>query len=562
VLPNGLVWGRHVRIASEERLTLTSRAPDSRLVPPLDTRDVVSPPFDVPAEAQLDLAIGIEAAARRADAPAIEFRVAVDADGGSVVLERRVYDPPDTQRDRPWIDVRVDLSAFAGRTIRLRLSTARADGVAPGTSLPVWADPVVSAPRVTHALDVVIVSLDTLRARSVSAYGAARPTTPALDLLVGAAGAIFDAAYTTVPHTLPAHLSLFTGRYLRNLGGASPLQELAADIPTLPERMRAAGYATAAFTEDGYVVPRIGFRRGFAEYRENTSPDLRMPVGHSARTFRDGVDWLARHRDRPAFLFLHTYEVHEPYAPPAPYDTVFEPSRGPDTVWQAELLRYEQEARYLDDQLRALVESIDALGLGARTLLVVLSDHGEEFMEHGQTRHSWHLFEETIHVPLMMRLPGVVPAGLRIETPVSLVDVAPTILDLVGAAPIAGTDGVSLVPLLVGSSLPEWRHAVFSEAKSALSAPSVDLVSARAGTIRCTLRLHRDTTLCYDLTRDPEEVSPLGTHDQRCAAARAEARAYAALLEAGPATNPDLAAPAMPDDPERARKLRALGYAE
>jgi len=420
----------------------------------------------------------------------------------------------------------------------------------------VGADSVAPAWRTPN---VVLVSLDTLRARSVSAYGATRPTTPSLDELVGAAGTIFDAAYTTAPHTLPAHLSLFTGRYLRNLGDASPLSALAPDIPTLPERMRAAGYATAAFTEDGYVIPRVGFRRGFAEYRENTSPDMLMPLGHSAQTFREGVEWLARHRDEPVFLFLHTYEVHDPYTPPAPYDTAFEPDRGPDTVPQAECLRYEQEARYLDDQLRALIESIDALGLGTRTLLVVLADHGEEFMEHGQTRHSLQLFEETIHIPLMMRLPGIVPVGLRIETPVSLVDVAPTILDLVGAPPIPGTDGVSLVPLLVGSSLPTWRQAVFSEAKSSLSAPSVDLVSARTETARCTYRTQRNAALCYDLTHDPEETNPLGLHDPRTRDARTQALQYADLLASRP-TNPALAAPGPPPDPERAEKLRALGY--
>jgi arylsulfatase A-like enzyme len=557
-LPEGLVWGQHVRIADEERLVLTSLAPNDHSVPPLDARDVVSAAFEVPLEARLDFAIGVEGRARTP----VEFRVIAEGDAGATVLDRRVYDRRDMPKDRGWREASVDLSALAGRTIRLRFSTGLPEGTTVAPSLPVWADPVVSAPRASDALDVVLVSLDTLRAKSVGAYGAVRPTTPALDELVGAAGTIFDAAYTTVPHTLPSHLSLFTGRYLRNLGEASPLRALAPDIPTLPERMRAAGYATAAFTEDGYVIPRIGFRRGFAEFRENTSPDLRMPLGHSARTFRDGVEWLARHRDRPAFLFLHTYEVHEPYTPPAPYDTVFEPDRGPDTVVPAELLRYEQEARYLDDQLRALVESIDALGLATRTLLVVLADHGEEFMEHGQTRHCWQLFEETIHVPFMMRLPGVVPAGLRIDTPVSLVDVAPTILDLVGAPPIEGTDGVSLVPLLSGSSLPDWRTAVFSEAKSSLSAPSVDLVSARAGNVRCTLRMRRGTNLCYDLTRDPEEAVPLGTHDPRGATARTEALTYADLLTAGAPSNPDLAAPNPPMDPDRAEKLRALGYAE
>ncbi len=557
-LPNGLVWGRHVRLGDEERLALTSRAPGARTVPPLDARDVVSPPIALPPQARLDFAIGIEDGGDRTP---IEFRVLIEDASGSIVIARELYDPHDMADDRRWRDVRVDLSALAGRTFRLRLSTAAPEGAAPATASPVWADPVVWAPGPAAAPNVVLVSLDTLRAKSVSAYGAPRPTTPALDELVGAAGTIFDAAYTTAPHTLPAHLSLFTGRYLRNLGDVSPLVALSPDIPTLPERMRAAGYATAAFTEDGFIIPRIGFGRGFAEYRENTSPDLHMPLGQSARTFRDGVDWLERHRDEPVFLFVHTYEVHEPYTPQPPYDSMFEPDRGPDTVPQEELLRYEQEARYLDDQLRALVERIDALGLATRTLLVVLADHGDEFMEHGQTRHCFQLFEETIHVPLMMRLPGVVPVGARVETPVSLVDVAPTILDLIGAPPIAGTDGVSLVPLLTGAPLPEWRRAVFAEAKSSLTAPAVDLVSARVGATRCTLRIAPNRTYCYDLTRDPAEVTPLGPFDRESFAARGEAKKYLDLLVRTP-TNPALAAPTPPPEPDRADKLRALGYAD
>jgi arylsulfatase A-like enzyme len=563
-LPDGIVWGGYVKIADEERLTLGSLVPAARFprgVTTVAAPAVLTEPFEVPPGAVLTFGIGVDARGPGPDAPPIEFRIDADTTATSEVLFRGVYDPGDGA-ERRWRDERVDLSAHAGRTIRLRLSTTPGTSSLPGPRLPVWADPVVSAPRTTHVPNVVIVSLDTLRARSVGAYGAARPTTPALDGMVGVAGTVFEAAYTTAPHTLPAHLSLFTGRYPRNLGGANPLRPLAADVPTLTERLRAAGYATAAFTEDGYVIPSVGFRRGFSHYRERTSPERGLPTGESAQTFRDGVDWLSRHRDRPTFLFLHTYDVHDPYLPPPPYDAAFEPQLGPDSVPEAELLRYEQEARYLDDELRALVESIDALGLGTRTLLVVLSDHGEEFMEHGQTRHCFQLYEETIHVPLVMRLPGVVPAGRRIETPVSLVDVAPTVLDLVGAPPIEGIDGVSLVPLLQGRALPAWRRAVFSETLSSLRAGTVDLVSARSGHVRCTYETRRSRARCFDLARDPEERTLLSPLETLHASARAEAVAYAAQLGTGAGANPQLLVPAPPPEPDRLEKLRALGYVQ
>src|SRR5262249_35764260 len=144
---------------------------------------------------------------------------------------------------------------------------------------------------------------------------------------------------------------------------------------------------------------------------------------------------------------------------------------------ERERLRYEQEARYLDDEVLALLDAIDGLGLGVRTLVVVMGDHGEEFLEHGQRKHGFDLYDETTHVPLMMRLPGITPPGLRVAPPVSLVDVAPTILDLVGAAPLVGIDGVSLRPLLEGASHGWSRRAVFAEAYSSLLAKSSDLMS-------------------------------------------------------------------------------------
>src|SRR5262249_43604643 len=160
-------------------------------------------------------------------------------------------------------------------------------------------DPVVLAPAPAHAPSVVLVSLDTLRARSVGTYGAERPTTPRLDAL-GTEGVVFDAAYTSAPHTLPAHVTIFTGRYLRTHGVRSPLVAIGREGDTLTEHLRAKGYDTAAFTEDGFVVPGVGIQRGFATYHENTSPNVHEPLGQAATTFRAGVDWLSHHRDHPA----------------------------------------------------------------------------------------------------------------------------------------------------------------------------------------------------------------------------------------------------------------------
>ena len=531
----------------------------------LDVRDVVGAPVVVPAGAVATVGMGIDEAASAGDAAPVEFRVAVVEGSRETIVHRTVLDPARRMEDRRWADARIDLGPFAGRSVALVLRTAPADAGRTGTSLPVWADPVVLAPRATHAPNVILISLDTLRAKSVSAYRSPRPTTPHLDRLVGETGTVFDAAYTTAPHTLPAHLSTFTGFYARGLSGVNPIVPLPRHIATLPEQLRAAGYATAAVTEDGFVIPRTGFRRGFASYRENTSPDLHEPLGQSAKTFRAAADWLAAHRDRPTFLFVHTYEVHYPYTPVPPYDTAFatEEDAGDDENAR-ELLRYEQEARYLDDELHAFLDAVDGLGLGTRTLLVVMADHGEEFHEHGSKRHGLQLYTEALHVPLMMRFPGVVPAGQRIATPVSLVDVAPTILDVVGAPALIGVDGESLLPLLAGGSLSERRQAVFSEAASALLA-GIDLLSVQMPGIHCIYRTRQGTSQCFDTELDPAERTPIVGADPRVEAVRAEAVRYWSLRRAAPAASvPDELVRELSKDAdlERLQKLRSLGYVE
>ncbi|MGH7893434.1 MAG: sulfatase-like hydrolase/transferase, partial [Candidatus Binatia bacterium] len=282
------------------------------LVPDMGVRDVVSRPFIVAPGSVLAFGAAIEETALAADPTPIDFHVSVLTDGNESEVHRLRLDPVQREDHRRWVDARADLGAFAGRTVQLRLSTTFADPAHRGTSLPVWADPVVLVPRSTHPINVVLISLDTLRARSVRTYGAERPTTPRLDRF-GAEGVVFDTAHTTAPHTLPAHVSVFTGLYLRRHGITNPLRAFPPDVETPTEVLRAAGYETAAFTEDGFVVPTVGIRRGFSTYRENTSPNVHQPLGQAAQTFRAGVDWLARHRDQPFFLFLHTYQVHFPY---------------------------------------------------------------------------------------------------------------------------------------------------------------------------------------------------------------------------------------------------------
>lgn len=529
--------------------------------PALASYDVVGAPLVVPAGAVATAGMGIDEGAWSVDSGPVELHIGVVEDGRETVLDRRTLDPARRTDDRRWVDVRVDLSAWAGRRVQLALRAVGADPTRPEPSLPVWADPIVLAPRPAWMPNVILMSLDTLRAKSVSAYGAARPTTPNLDRMVGEAGTIFDEAYTPAPHTQPAHMSTFTGLYPRAFPSLNIPHPLSRDVRTLPERLRAAGYETGAFTEDGFIIPRIGFRRGFSTYVENTSPDFHEPLGQSAKTFRQAADWLVRHRDHPTFLFVHTYEVHTPYTPAPPYDRAFESGDGLADETALSLLRYEQEARHLDDEIRAFLDAVDGMGLGTRTLLVVMGDHGEEFREHGQRFHGFQLYDETSHVPLMLRWPGVVPAGLRVTTPVSLVDVLPTVLDLLALPPPIGIHGMSLVPLLAGGTLA--REAVFGEVP-ALVGEGADVVSARTADRHFVFHRANGTVECFDPAVDRDEKEPLRGNATRGDVARREVSTYLALrrLAARAPVTADEAPRDEQTEQQRREKLRGLGYVE
>src|SRR5207247_1069155 len=223
--------------------------------------------------------------------------------------------------------LRTRQAPLAGRRVRVVFET-EALGAAPGAtvdrSFGVVSNPeiVTAAASPPGARNVVLVSLDTLRARSVSAYGCPRATTPTFDRRVAAAGALVRSAVAPVPFTPPSHMTMLTGPDPCAHGVMGLHETLGPDRTTLAEALRAAGYQTAAFTEDAYLVAGNGFDRGFDVYRENRSEESASP-GFADETFADASAWLAAHGERPFFLFVHTYQVHEPYTPPRGYALLF-----------------------------------------------------------------------------------------------------------------------------------------------------------------------------------------------------------------------------------------------
>ena len=317
--------------------------------------------------------------------------------------------------------------------------------------------------------DVVLVSIDTLRADHLGSYGYTRPTSPFIDSLA-AGGTRYGAARSASPWTLPSHTTMLSGLLPSTHHVVEDNLSLSAATPVLAERMRAAGYATAGVVSTLYVSSIYGFDRGFDHFEDfgihAEKQNLQNQVV-AAGVIDDALAWMRKQAPgKPVFLFLHFYDVHYQYEPPAPYDTRFD--RAPvdsdaryknyhfhktrkgriDAAQMAhQVAQYDEEIAYVDDQLRRLSDTM----AGRQTLWVVTADHGEELGERGSWGHAHTLYQEQLHVPLIVAGPGVVP-GQVYDQPVGTQDIAPTLATLVGQ-PIAA-DGIDLGPSLRGAAPP------------------------------------------------------------------------------------------------------------
>jgi arylsulfatase A-like enzyme len=356
--------------------------------------------------------------------------------------------------------------------VSLGLAAALLTLAGPGCSAP----PDDAAPAPRH-WNVLLISVDTLRADHVGCYGYRRPTTPALDALAGE-GIRFEEAFSPASWTLPAHMSLMTSRHPHLHGVDQQQNRLGATTATLAERLREHGYRTGGFVTWFYVAGR------YREYLPD-APDPARSV-RAERVVDDVAAWLAEPSDRPFFGFVHLFDPHMDYDPPPPYDGMFDAGYAGAVDGRHETLRphirgvrgrptdlaradiehvvalYDGEIRFADDQIARLLSRLGELGLDETTIVVVTSDHGEEFAEHGSMEgHQWTLYDEVLRVPLIVRHPAV-PGPRVVRGPVDLLDVAPTLLEWLGLPRPEGFHGRSLAGALEsGSSDPD--HLLFSE---------------------------------------------------------------------------------------------------
>lgn len=406
---------------------------------------------------------------------------------------------------------------------------------------------------VCEGCNLVLVSLDTLRADRLGSYGYTRNTSPGIDALADRSF-VFLNAIAQFPSTPESHRSLFTGRYAFRGGRA----------PTLAQILRQQGYRTAGFTGGGFVHRRFGLAGGFEHYYDEVEYNGLRDITPRLLT------WLREGRNAPFFLFIHTYDIHCPYTPPEPYFSMFAGDYRPDfelegkcglnffnqralSAADVEFISavYDGGVRWVDHMVEKLLAEFDALGLNEDTIFVITSDHGEALGENGFFGHG-RLSEEQIRVPLILRVPGARPQ--RIREPVQLVDVLPTALALLGIEPPPNLDGVDLTPILRGDFSFEGRRP-----RLTMSQPG-DLAFRVDDTWLLILRRSTGEKELYNLSAaSRRDVS--AAHVELTTSLEKELREIVRPRALRP--NEAERRPDFDDlDPRLVEQLRALGYAE
>jgi arylsulfatase A-like enzyme len=402
------------------------------------------------------------------------------------------------------------------------------------------------------APNVLLIILDTVRSASLGLYGYERPTTPRLERFARQ-GVVFEQAIAPSSWTLPSHASMFTGREPQQLsvGWLDPLDDQA---PTIAEVLRARGYSTAGFVANlQYGTYETGLDRGFVRYSDYhvslgqvfmhtglsrflaARRALRTLVGsdevlgrrNADRINADFLGWLDDTKGRPFFAFLNYYDAHDPYLPPDAFFrritgharpnrlsplrrlTVHERRDGVRAAdLRLELDSYDASIAYLDDRIGRLLDELGRRGVLENTVVVITSDHGEEFGEHGVFYHGHSLYLPSLHVPLIVAYPGG-PVGLRVRAPVSLTDIAPTLAELAGVDGTTGLGGRSFAPRLQ-SATRAGDEAVRSELQKGVRLPEWYPVSVGDMTSLVANGLHYirngdGREQLFDIARDPWE---------------------------------------------------------
>jgi arylsulfatase A-like enzyme len=421
--------------------------------------------------------------------------------------------------------------------------------------------------------NLLILMVDTLRADHLGCYGYERNTSPELDRFAKRS-VLFSAHHAQASRTGPSVASLFTSLHVRTHGVVNPLNQwdgigvLEEGHLTLAEALKRGGFRCGAVVANPNVYPRFGFSQGFDDYR---TVHIHADAGQINER---ALEWLEDRTGSPFFLYLHYMDPHSPYGAPPPLDTRFvDPDyTGPFTGAHIELdeilsgertadaadlahLRalYDQDIFFWDQAFGRLISALDTRGLLKHTIVVVVSDHGEEFLEHGGVLHGYTLYQEQLHVPLILHGPELPPG--RVDAVTRNIDLMPTLLDLLGLQHPTGMQGESLLPL-IGSGRDDGRY-VFSEAGiRAVKTVKMRALKADGWKYIETLLPPDAPPQLFDLSEDPgEQVDLFTKQPEQAEAMGGKMRALLDQIPEGESRSTTL-------DQEGLEQLRTLGYVD
>jgi arylsulfatase A-like enzyme len=432
--------------------------------------------------------------------------------------------------------------------------------------------------------NLLLISIDTLRADHLKCYGYKQDTSPHLDRLAKE-GVLFENLTSASSWTVPSHMSMFTSLYPSAHGVQTIRDHLGESVPTLARCLAQNGYLTQAFVIAPALDHSFGFNQGFQFYDDFSAkakgswiihPD-QGPIAwnRTSPVITDlATEWLKKHSQETFFLFLHYFDCHSPYIPPAPYDKKFDPDyegaesgrRIAERSKQANLMArisvrdlahmealYDGGIAYTDEHVGKILQLLQDLRLSEKTLVIVLSDHGEAFLEHGLIYHGNSLYEEELHAPLIMRLPGAFPAGKRVAGNVSHVDLMPTVLGLLHLACPSQSQGIDLSPAILGDQ-PVPERLIYSELKEF----GYDLRAVRWD--------HRKLLGTPGTLAEAQLEEVIGDREKVVTGADLKKACPETALQAlttGPPSIPGAkAGKASEPDPELLRQLKSLGYTQ
>ncbi len=491
--------------------------------------------LDIPKRARLQASLAIDP--RFHDRPGVEFVVKVRRNGREDVAWTLLVDPIARPEHRLWVPIDVDLKHFAGRGRELLLETRGYEQTGEAGHA-FWGTPALTVAR--KAPLVVVYLVDTLRADHTGVYGCSRNTTPELDAFAGDA-VVFESAIAHASWTKPSVASILTSRLPAQHGAVQLRDPLDASQLTLAGRLDTRGFATGAAIANSVIYgAEAAFDRGFDVFAGlHGDDDTRSKLVGADVVVDQALAFIRSRRGMPTFLYVHTMDPHVPYAPPAPFDRMFEPhpteahpARDPRTDFREPLDRermiaqYDGDIAFGDREFGRFLRELRALGLYDDALVVFLADHGEEFLDHGGWLHGRSLFDELIRIPLVVKFPGRRGAGTRVARQVQGIDVVPTVLEAMG---------VPLASELAGRPLQRAFEAGEAErpALAEISHRGYVAHGVRTGDEKFVRRFSPDDDeLLFDLRRDPGEKRNIAAaHPDRV-------RLRKAQVEAGMAPNP------------------------